>query len=127
MSPTFQEYLDSAKLNYTDIVDALTFLSTAHPIFKNSLVLQDILNGKTKEITGVALSAITKAALQHSMSISRKAMSLQPNQQLQISAEIQILNCAVSYINCVRLQLLQDTLTALSEIEALRRYSRGEI
>jgi len=126
-TPTFQEYLDSSKLNYDVVVDALTFIADAHPIFKNSLVLQDILNGKNKDITGADLSSITKTALLHSMLISRKAMSLQPNQQLKIAAEISILNSAVSHINNIRLQLLQDTLSRLSEIEHLRRYSKGEI
>jgi hypothetical protein len=125
--PTFQQYIDAANLNTSDVMDALIFISTAHPIFRNNDTLQDFINGKYKEITGADLSAITKTALSHAISISKKALTLAAAQQMAIAAEINVINAAIAYLNCIRLQIVQETVTSLSEIDAIRRYSQGEV
>lgn len=127
-NPTrFQQYLDAANLNTADVADALAFLATCHPVFKNNNTLNDILCGKTQDISGTDLSAITKAALSHAISISKKALTLAPHQQLSVAAEINVLNAAVAYLDCVRFQMLQDAITALSEVDRVRKYSQGKL
>ena len=122
---TFQEYLDATKPNTADITDALSFAATCHPVFRNNAIVQDIINGKG--FTSADLAVITKTAVAHAVSIAKKSLTLPSTQQLSINAEVHVINGAIAYLNAVRLQMVQDAVTSLSEIDAVRRYSKGKL
>lgn len=124
---TFKEFFAHSE-NYTKcVVEALSLMSTSHPVFRNNIVLQDIITGKNRGFTNADLLSIIKMAFEYSISISKKSVNQQLDKQLAINTEVHTINTAINYLNFIRFQQIQDSITNLSEVEYIRRYSKGKI